>query len=74
VSETGCSLNRCAPEETARGQGHEDGPKVSANQLRGSHSIMQLSHVVIGINKNEEDPNGPNNYLVWPAPGWLTLS
>jgi twinkle protein len=65
VTELKFSLNCVVHLRRPQGdKGHEDGAKVSANQLRGSHSIMQLSHVVIGINKDEDDPNGPNNYPV----------
>ena len=33
-------------------QGHEDGAKVSLGQLRGSHSIVQLSDMVIALQRN----------------------
>ena len=33
-------------------QGHEDGAKVSLGQLRGSHSISQLSDLVIALQRN----------------------
>ena len=39
-------------------QGHEDGAEVHLGQLRGSHSIAQLSHVVVGLNKPKEDTYG----------------
>lgn len=39
-------------------QGHEDGAEVHLGQLRGSHSIAQLSHVVVGLNKPPEDTMG----------------
>jgi twinkle protein len=32
--------------------GHEDGAKVSLGQLRGSHSIAQLSDIVIALQRN----------------------
>lgn len=37
-------------------KGHEDGAEVHLGQLRGSHSIAQLSHVVIGVNRPEGQP------------------
>lgn len=40
--------------------GHEDGAEVHLGQLRGSHSIAQLSHAVIALNKSEDDPHGLN--------------
>jgi len=41
------------------GKGHEEGGKTSLSQLRGSHSIAQLSDMVIGMERNQqgEDPN-----------------
>ncbi len=41
-------------------KGHEDGAEVHLGQLRGSHSIAQLSDAVVGLNKSEEDPHGCN--------------
>ncbi|MBY5581840.1 DnaB-like helicase C-terminal domain-containing protein [Rhizobium leguminosarum] len=35
-------------------KGHEQGAEVSLAQLRGSHSIAQLSHTVIGIERNQQ--------------------
>jgi twinkle protein len=37
-------------------KGHEDGAEVRLGQLRGSHSIGQLSDVVISLAKDPEDP------------------
>lgn len=39
-------------------KGHEDGAEVHLGQLRGSHSIAQLSDAVIGLQKDPEEPNG----------------
>lgn len=41
------------------GKGHEEGAKTSLSQLRGSHSIAQLSDMVIGLERNQQgkDPN-----------------
>ena len=33
-------------------KGHEDGGKVSLGQLRGSHAIVQLSDLVVAIQRN----------------------
>ena len=33
-------------------KGHEDGAEISLGQLRGSHSICQLSDLVLGISRN----------------------
>lgn len=41
------------------GKGHEEGAKTSLSQLRGSHSIAQLSDMVIGLERNQQGTN-PN--------------
>ena len=41
------------------GKGHEEGAKTSLSQLRGSHSIAQLSDMVIGLERNQQGDN-PN--------------
>ena len=33
-------------------KGHEDGASISLGQLRGSHSIAQLSDIVVGLQRN----------------------
>lgn len=38
-------------------QGHEDGAKTSLGQLRGSHSIAQLSDAVIGLERDQQNSN-----------------
>jgi len=40
-------------------KGHEDGAKTSLAQLRGSHSLGQLSDIVLGCERNQqgEDPD-----------------
>ena len=38
-------------------KGHEDGAEVRAGQARGSHSIIQLSNVVIGAQKDPDEPH-----------------
>lgn len=37
------------------GKGHEDGGETSLSQLRGSHAIAQLSDVVVGAERNQQD-------------------
>lgn len=37
------------------GKGHEDGAKTSLSQLRGSAAIAQLSDMVIGLERNQQD-------------------
>lgn len=38
-------------------QSHEDGAKTSLGQLRGSHSIAQLSDAVIGLERDQQNTN-----------------
>jgi len=45
-------------------KGHEDGAEVHLGQLRGSHSIAQLSWIVVGLQKSDEDPHGQALYPV----------
>jgi twinkle protein len=40
-------------------RGHEQGAKTSLSQLRGSHSIAQLSDMVIGLERDQQGKN-PN--------------
>ena len=35
--------------------GHEQGAEVTLSQLRGSHSIAQLSDMVFGLERNQQD-------------------
>ena len=53
VEETGIGMILISHLRRAQGdQGHEDGAKVSLGQLRGSHSIAQLSDLVIALQRN----------------------
>tara|TARA_B100001173_G_scaffold26939_1_gene21205 strand:- start:19646 stop:21250 length:1605 start_codon:yes stop_codon:yes gene_type:complete len=53
VEETGIGLLLISHLRRNQGdQGHEDGAKVSLGQLRGSHSIVQLSDVVCALIRN----------------------
>jgi twinkle protein len=38
------------------GKGHEDGAQTSLSQLRGSAAIGQLSDIVIGVERDQQDP------------------
>ena len=60
VEETGVGLFLVSHlKRPSDGKGHEEGAKTSLSQLRGSHSIAQLSDMVIGLERNQqgEDPN-----------------
>jgi len=39
----------------SEGRGHEDGRKISLNDLRGSGSIAQLSDFVVGLERNQQE-------------------
>jgi len=41
-------------------RGHEDGAQTSMAQLRGSAAIGQLSDIVIGLERNQQDTDNPN--------------
>lgn len=41
-------------------KGHEEGALTSLSQLRGSHAIAQLSDFVIGLERNQQDPENAN--------------
>ncbi len=41
-------------------RGHEDGAQTSMSQLRGSAAIGQLSDIVIGLERNQQDKENPN--------------
>ena len=42
------------------GKGHEEGAATSLSQLRGSASIAQLSDIVLGMERNQQDPDSKN--------------
>jgi twinkle protein len=42
------------------GKGHEDGATTHLGQLRGSHAIAQLSDIVIGLERNQQDAKHKN--------------
>jgi len=41
-------------------KGHEEGAVTSLAQLRGSAAIAQLSDMVIGLERNQQDKDNPN--------------
>jgi twinkle protein len=55
VEETGCGMLLVSHLKRPSGdRGHEEGAQVSLAQLRGSHSIAQLSDMVIGLERNQQ--------------------
>lgn len=60
VEETGVGMFLVSHLRRPEGdKGHEQGAKTSLSQLRGSHSIAQLSDMVIGLERNQQG-NNPN--------------
>lgn len=56
VEETGIGMILISHLRRPQGdKGHEDGGKVSLGQLRGSHSIVQLSDLVVALERNLSD-------------------
>lgn len=60
VEETGVGLHVISHLKRPPGQGHEEGAMTSLSQLRGSHSIAQLSDIVIGLERNQQDEETRN--------------
>ena len=55
VEETGCSMVLVSHLRRADGRAHEEGGQVSLAQLRGSHSIAQLSDMVVGLERSQQE-------------------
>lgn len=56
VEETGVSLHLVSHLRRPSGdRGHEQGAEISLAHLRGSHSIVQLSDFVIGLERDQQD-------------------
>lgn len=56
VEELGCGLILVSHLKRPEGRGHEEGAQTSLAQLRGSAAIGQLSDIVIGLERNQQDP------------------
>lgn len=46
------------------GKSHEEGAQISLRDLRGSHSIVQLSDIVLGYERNQQDEKKGNQIVV----------
>jgi twinkle protein len=61
VEELNCGLVLISHLKRPSGdKGHEDGAQTSLAQLRGSAAIGQLSDMVIGLERNQQDTENPN--------------
>ncbi len=56
-----CSLFLVSHLRRPDGKGHEEGALTSLAQLRGSHAIAQLSDLVLGLERNQQDDEGEAN-------------
>ena len=56
-----CSLFLVSHLRRPEGKGHEEGANTSLAQLRGSHSIAQLSDIVLGLERDQQDDEGKAN-------------
>ena len=66
VQETGVGLFLVSHLKRSNGTAHEDGGKISLSELRGSQSIAQLSDIVIGLERDQQnkDPQVRNTTTI----------
>jgi len=65
VQETGVGLIVVSHLKRPEGnRGHEEGAVTSLSQLRGSHAIAQLSDMVIGLERNQQDDESRDQTVV----------
>ena len=57
VAETGISLFLVSHLKRSQGKAHEDGAQISLGELRGSQAIAQLSDIVIGMERDQQNMN-----------------
>jgi len=60
VEETGVGLILVSHLKRPEGKAHEDGAQTSLGQLRGSAAIAQLSDMVLGLERNQQDTDNSN--------------
>lgn len=60
VQETGVSIMLCCHLKRPMGTPHEEGGETSLAQLRGSGGIGHFAMVALGIERNQQDPENPN--------------
>lgn len=64
VQETNIGLIVVSHLRRPEGRGHEEGAQTSLSQLRGSHAIAQLSDMVIGLERNQQDQQEKNKTVL----------
>ena len=57
VQELGVGLFLVSHLKRTQGKAHEDGGQISLSELRGSQAIAQLSDMVIGLERDQQDDN-----------------
>lgn len=57
VQETGVAMVVVSHLKRPDGKGHEDGARTALSQLRGTAGIGQLSDIVIGAERDQQDPD-----------------
>jgi twinkle protein len=57
VEETGVGMFLVSHLKRPEGKSHEEGGRPTLAQLRGSHSIAQLSDMVIGLSRDQQGDN-----------------
>lgn len=60
VEETGMGMILVSHLKRPEGRGHENGAETSLAQLRGSAAIAQLSDMVIGLERDQQDSQSSN--------------
>jgi twinkle protein len=60
VEEVKCALVLVSHLRRPDGRGHEEGGLTSLSQLRGSAGIAQLSDIVFGLERNQQDEESPD--------------
>lgn len=60
TEEVQCGMILVSHLKRPEGKGHEEGAVTSLAQLRGSAAIAQLSDMVIGLERNQQDLDNPN--------------
>lgn len=60
TEELQCGLILVSHLKRPEGKGHEEGAATSLAQLRGSAAIAQLSDMVVGLERNQQDSDNPN--------------
>lgn len=64
VNELGIGMILVSHLKGVEGKSHEEGAATSLNQLRGSRAIGQLSDIVIGLERNQQDVENANRTTI----------